>query len=980
MNTRRFLATCLAVAATAASAFGSATPGVVGTDFASAKTMAEKQNIPLAVIWGNTSCSYCGKLATAVKTSTVTGWVSEHKILLVHKHEAYGSKASDYVAAEEWIDSLGKNGNYPKVGFYWKKSDGTEVKKAFAGRSGKMPGTVTSGALEKQFVSALETVFKGYNGAGSDSGDDDDDSGDVTPATGDSADASFVMGTSATDRLEADSNTEVVYVPLTRATTTKAASSLLVAKALGMTTKTYSVSWKAGEDRVNVAVEMPAKVTAGRKMTLTLQDTDGSTRATSSITFVKDVANSPLNPHWVGDYTAKTLPYGEWTMDFDVAKAKVATYGGKILAMFAGPLWCPNCEAMDTDVLASSKFQKWAKSEKLVLVIFDQGEASGPSTPEGTARGRLLTFTPSTDGVSGASYLSRHGIDSLSDDVADVIDRVTELTDAWLPPESTAARLSNPCVLLLDDAGTGVDARFVRQAEGHTMDLNENLSRFKDLLTLAGDDETECYRTTTPLALAAGESTTAEFHINRRTTVWALDGLSLDEYFAATVTSDDRSAQDVYLSLVDEDGKTLASGRNRLVLEEPLSSVASSTEGLYLDATSFGSTSTVARATFYGSKTSFAAKVSVNCSEGEPQVMEEFSSLTKAELKAANENLCAKKSATIPVYETLLGGKTLAGALTVSLSTANRISAKFVGATTLSFSGTWQEINTASGKVYATLAKGGSALDLEMDADGVISAVIDGVGEGEARTDAAKSFAGAYTVTLVPVDETEGIGTLAIKVTGAGKATVSGTVGAGVAVSASGTLSLNSDDTATLPVFVNKRSYGTLALALRFAPNASATWGSAGSMSTVTAEPDCAALWTVDGENETFDVYGGYWKNGATPKTACDDFEMPAEMTVSIGGEEVADVTAAGKGFTYEKGVFKSLSLSRTTGVLTGKKTVTVNGKSVTATIKGVVMPGWYDCGCESEPVFERPFAAGMMTYKANGQTVTESIVFEIKK
>ena len=978
MNTRRFLVTCLAVAASAASAFAAtATPGVVGTDFASAKTKAESQNIPLAVIWGNTSCGYCSKLATAIGTATVKDWVAEHKILLVHKHEAYGSKAADYVAAETWIDSLGKNNAYPKVGFYWRKSDGSEVKKAFAGRSGKMPGSVTSGALEKQFVSALETVFKGYNGAGSDSGDD---SGDVTPAAGDSADASFVMGTSATDRLEADSDTEVVYVPLTRATTTKAASSLLVAKAPGLATKTYSVSWKAGEDRVNVAVEMPAKVTAGRKMTLTLQDTDGSTRATSSVTFVKDVANSPSNPHWVGDYTAKTLPYGEWTMDFDAAKAKVATYGGKILALFAGPLWCPNCEAMDTDVFASSKFQKWAKSEKLVLVLFDQGQASDPSTPAGTARGRLLTFTPSTKGVSGASYLSRHGIDSLSDDVADVIDRVTELTDAWLPPESTAARLSNPCVLLLNKDGTGVDARFVRQREGYTMDLSENLSRFKDLLTLAGDDENECYLTTTPLTLAAGESATAAFHVNRRTTVWALDGLSLNEYFAATATSGDRSAQDVYLSLVDEDGTTLASGRNRLVLESPLASVASSADGLYLTATSFGADSSTAMSSFYGSKTSFEAKVSVNSSEGEPQVMEAFSSLSKAELKAANENLCAKKSATIPVYETLLGGKTLAGALTVSLSTANRISAKFVGATSFSFSGAWQTINTASGKVYATLAKGGRTLDLEMDADGALAATIDGVGAGEARTDAATSFAGAYTVTLVPVDETEGIGTLAIKVTGAGKATVSGTVGAGVAVSASGTLSLNNDGTATLPVFVSKRSYGTLALALRFAPNASATWGSAGSMSTVTAEPDCAALWTVDGENETFDVYGGYWKNGATPKTACDDFEMPAEMTVSVGGEEVADVTAAGRGFTYEKGVFKSLSLSRTTGVLTGKKTVTVNGKSVSATVKGVVMPGWYDCGCESEPVFERPFAAGMLTYKANGQTVTESIVFEIKK
>ena len=983
MNRARkgILAAAFAVATVGAAAFGAATPGVVGTDFTSAKALAESRNIPLAVVWGNTKCDYCNDLAEALETSTVTAWVAQSKILVVHKHEAFGSAAADYKAAETWLKGLGKNTGYPLVGLYWKKADGSAVTKTFSGRSGKMPGKVTSGSLEAQFVSALATVFAGYSGSGG--GD-----GTVSPSTDESADASFVVTGTATDRLEADSGTAVVYVPLTRATTAKAAANVLVAKVSGTAAATsYPVAWKAGESRVNVAVAMPSRVTAGRKMALSLQATDGTELATSEIAFVKDVANSPSNPHWVGEYSAKALPYGEWTLDFDAAKAKVASQGGKILAMFAGPLWCPNCAAMDEDVFAASSFRQWAKSEKLVLVLFDQGQASSPSTAAGTERGRLLTFTPSTKGVSGASYLSRHGIDSLSADVAAAIARVTELTAAWRPPESTAARLSNPAVLLLNADGTGVDARFVRQNEGYSLNLNENLARFKDLVTLAGDDETECYLTTTPLALAPGERAAAAFHVNRRTTAWALDGLTAGDYLSVSVTADGRAAQDVYLTLVDADGETVASGRNRLVLETPLTAT-DVWNGLFLKATSFGADDAAAKATLFGSATSFAATVAVYADAEEPRVMEAFASLTKAELKAANASLCAAKSARIPVYATADGadgadGKALAGVLTVSLSSANRIRATFAGEASLSFSGTWQEINTASGEVYATLtARGGETLTLAMDAAGVVAAALDGIGEGEARTDAATAFAGAYTVTLVPEgDETAGIGTLAVKVTDKGKATVRGTVGAGASFSASGALALNDDGTATLPLYVKKSAFGTLSAALRIKPNAVATWGSAGEMSTVTAEPDCAAtLKKSSRASEAYAVYGGFWKSGATPKTACEDFQMPTEMTVSVGGEKVATVTASGSGFDYPRGVFKSLSVARATGALSGRMPVTVGGKTVTAKVAGVLLPGWYDCGCEAEPVFERPFASGLVTYTASGETVAKPFVIELVK
>ena len=52
----------------------------------------------------------------------------------------------------------------------------------------------------------------------------------------------------------------------------------------------------------------------------------------------------------------------------------------------------------------------------------------------------------------------------------------------------------------------------------------------------------------------------------------------------------------------------------------------------------------------------------------------------------------------------------------------------------------------------------------------------------------------------------------------------------------------------------------------------------------------------------------------------------------------------------------------------------------VTARFTGVLMPGWDECGCEAEPVFERPFASGLVTYTASGETVAKPFVIELVK
>ncbi len=837
--------------------FAAVTPGTINTDFASSLAKAEKENLPLVVIWGNTSCGYCDKLSKAIETSTFQDYLeTRDNLLVVHKHEAHGSKKADYVAAEKWILGINKVAGYPYVACYWKKADGSVIQKAFAGRSGKMPGSVTKGNLEKQLISTIDDVL-------------------------------FGGGTAVDD----------------------------------------------------------------------------------------DVENSPSNPHWIGEYTARTLPYGEWTMDFDTAKSKVASQGGTLIAMFAGPLWCPNCQTMDRDVLATKNFKTWAKKNKLVLVLFDQGRASSPSTPQGTSQARLLTTVPSSTGASGAEYLARHRIDPNSPEVQEVIDRVTFYTSKWLAPESTAARLGNPTILLLNKAGTEVVARYTRQRyDTYSADTKENLYRLEDLLTLAGASEEVSYRSTTPLTLGANETTEVDFHINRCTYVWALEGLDLDEYLSIKATSTDENAQDITLELYKGmDSEALFSGRNSLVLDKPLSSFANKGDTLYLVATSYGDGEAVMSECF-GAKNSFTASISLRMGEGSAQVVSDISDFKKAELKKMNAKLYTKQSALVPIYSEDDGeGSLLLGTLAITQSSANRLSAKFTGASRLSFSGVWKEINEMTGLVMTKLTSRAGTLSLTMDAKGAFTAAIANVGEGRGTSEAATAFAGAYTVTLLPDADDEGISTLTIKVTNKGKATVSGFVG-GVTVSASSTLCMNEDGTATLPIYRTANT-GTLALALRIAPNAARTWGNAGEMSTVTQEEGVIARWTAKkaAPLDFAAIYGGYWKANTTALAACEDFEAPTSLALKIGDEDYGTVKATKNGFSFTKGVVKSLALTRSTGKITGrgKAILSVDGKNVTVngTATGVVLPGWYDCGCNAEPVVEQPFASGTVVCKVGKQT-----------
>ncbi len=63
----------------------------------------------------------------------------------------------------------------------------------------------------------------------------------------------------------------------------------------------------------------------------------------------------------------------------------------------------------------------------------------------------------------------------------------------------------------------------------------------------------------------------------------------------------------------------------------------------------------------------------------------------------------------------------------------------------------------------------------------------------------------------------------------------------------------------------------------------------------------------------------------------------------------------------------------------TGTAKTVIDRRTVTASFRGVILPGWLDCGCGDElPV--RPFAAGTLYYsnRVNGFTTPASLEFNL--
>ena len=471
---------------------GTVVPGEWNRRFDDCKAMADSQHIPMVVFFGGLSCGVCETLQKACVTEEFTEWQARKKLIMVFTTDNVYGKAMQFAKPND-PDYVAIDGNkgYPYIAVYWNR-DGVAPEKnttnyiAFRGKGGSMP--ITVGSLAQQLMKSIELVAGSYPYAGGD----------------------FLLPDAATTRLEVEEGYAAgrkVIVPLERESGGTSYTNTLVCG-----DSSVNVVWADGATRAYAEVPLPGGVAAGESISLTLKGDDGTVRATSVVGIVAKSGNSVRNAAWIGE----PFDYGEWTMDYDAAKAK----DGYVLAMFSGVLWCPYCYGMENSLLSSEEFKTWAHDNKVSLVLFDQSKASTPATAAGSGLARLLAYDvgttslPGMSTASGASYLTRKGISR--DDAQSVIDRTTKFTAEWMVPGSTAARLGNPTILLLKD--DKVAARFSAFRDSNKVyDPVENVNRLNDLLKLVdGSGEPNKYVQTTSLTLTPGEAAvTADLQVNQ---------------------------------------------------------------------------------------------------------------------------------------------------------------------------------------------------------------------------------------------------------------------------------------------------------------------------------------------------------------------------------------------------------------------------------------------------------------------------------
>lgn len=492
---------------------GEVKPGEWNVDFVAATNVAFRSHIPLVVFWGTEECKYCDALISTINASAdIKTYLAEKKPVLVFDHGA-GKYGNANGPTRKWLNAIGCPGAYPRIAVYWQKSNGEVVTTLFSGQSGKMP--VKTGDLATQFRQSLDLVLADYG----------------------KSETSFAVAGTPGDRLEAEvGHTTFVDVPLVREATGVATNWIQVG---GVKSE---IAWDADEAQKTFRYALPADAAKG-EIAMTLYDADGETEVATSAIVCTNRPNAISYPYWIGERTAETLGWGEWTMDLAVAKAKVAAESGSAytLVNVGGDLWCPYCQGIARSLYADASFAAWAKARKVALVSLDQPRA-------GTRQASLLTYEASASGASGAFYRSSKMIDEAAAQAA--IDRIEQFSFRdYLLPSTGATRIGNPTVLVFNKAGEIVGRLNAQRDAEKNYAVAENLARLDELLAMAdagaaGESRKDSSTTTLSLAVG-GAAERVTLSVNDSAAVYRVGGMKVGaNEFAVREVADGASGQD----------------------------------------------------------------------------------------------------------------------------------------------------------------------------------------------------------------------------------------------------------------------------------------------------------------------------------------------------------------------------------------------------------------------------------------------------
>ena len=484
------------------------------------KALADKEGIPMIAIWSNEGCGHCKVLERALMSDTFNTWMKTSGMIFCFTCSEDGGKAQ-IQAGSYYYFCKGPQmlTNYPFVRFYWYQNGKKVIDYSIHGDKVDKQQGIKNGTYNYAGQVVIDYIMN-TSGFGA-----------YVPKFLGAKGGSFALTDTEGSHLEvtvaknnapqlAAPTLSSISVPLIRTNNFDVIATNYIQVAGGAK---QLCRWAVNEQSKWVSVNVPSSVTAGSKVQILLLDDTQKAVGTNRIWVVNEPANAPINPYFVGEKTKDTLNFGEWTMDADVAKAKVkaATGNAYTLMVFSGPLWCPDCigaEAMFT----SAEFKTWAVNNQVALVHIDQG-ASNAQTGVPTLLSYVERNGGTANAVSGAAYLSRKGISQ--DHAQEVFARNYAYSNVTYTRPWVAARNPNPHAVLLRKDGTIAGRWNQLENSDRTTDWASNRQRFEDLLLLAdGGDESSTKTYTTKLTYAVSTATTTSLQINENARVYKLAG------------------------------------------------------------------------------------------------------------------------------------------------------------------------------------------------------------------------------------------------------------------------------------------------------------------------------------------------------------------------------------------------------------------------------------------------------------------------
>ena len=544
------------------------------TDWSTCKKYAEDNKVPVLFIWSNHGCVHCYWTDRCFLEESFKTWAANNDAgKVIYCFMAGGESGypdGKGSAAYNWMWKTPSSIDaFPFVTLYWPDhgKNGIVLHKTGdqfnSNSSGKKPENFWSDKSMTERVSNviywMETSFAGWK-----------PEPQFTYDGGRFTETNYPYAS-----LQAEKTTGSVFVKIVRDSLRAASQTMKIfVDGSDAVPATETVVWAENQKEQSYEIANFGKkwYAEDRDVVAQLLDAEGKVASEVRIACV-EVANSAVNPKWIGE----SFDFGEWTMDFDAAKALAKKTSGAAYTLVCsqGSQWCPDCGNVEKNFLGvngGKDFTDWAKAHNVALVTVDipnykQADPTGATSPCLLKR-EALAGAP--DGQlalrSGLGYLTRKGVSDEDAAAAlarnhDLVTKNTAEGGLHRPEDTNSYRTGVPIFVLLRKDGSVAARLTYMAAKSPTNDVAfaNILKRFDEMLWIADNNATEIENNyasagSVPFKANGGSETASLSHTDLCDT-FHLDGVGGNALQLVTVTGESSAEVKVSLVKLGADGK-----------------------------------------------------------------------------------------------------------------------------------------------------------------------------------------------------------------------------------------------------------------------------------------------------------------------------------------------------------------------------------------------------------------------------------------